>query len=252
MKKITARKGSRTLKDVPIEIREQLNQGLLETANLMEGLSIDFAVLIKNTLNYSLPEDIQSSLKKLGITQKMKEVSLYLINKGVSFEELQLHPSDTIRGWAAYMIAHSSHMKIEEKLQAISNLANDSHFGVREWAWLALRPYCVKIPREMIKLLEPWTQRTDNFRRFASEITRPRGVWCTHIQLLKDEPQLALPILSSLKADPSRYVQNSVANWLNDSAKSKPLWVKDLCNDWQQQSNTPETLYICKRALRNC
>ena len=252
MEKETKRKGGRTLKDVPDEIREQLNQGTLETANLMEGLSVDFSLLLKNTLNHSLPSDTQDSLQKLGITQKMKGMALYLVEKGVSFEDLLTHPSDTLRGWGAYMIAHSSHLDVEEKLTAAECLANDSHFGVREWVWLALRPYCVQMPIKMIKLLEPWTKRTDNFRRFASEITRPRGVWCAHIQQLKDDPELALPILSNLKADPSRYVQNSVANWLNDSAKSKPEWVKNLCKEWQQQSNTSETLYICKRALRNC
>lgn len=252
MEKITPRKGSRTLKDVPYDIREQLNQGLLETANLMEGLSIDFAILLKNTLNHSLPEELQHSLHKLGITQKMREISLYLIKKGISFQELQTHPSDTIRGWAAYMIALSSNLTIEEKLQTIEMLADDRHFGVREWAWLALRPFCVEMPEKMIKLLEPWVEKTENIRRFASEITRPRGVWCAHIQQLKETPQLALSLLSPLKADPSRYVQNSVANWLNDSAKSKPQWVQNLCREWKQQSNTPETLYICKRALRNC
>ncbi|MBY0281833.1 MAG: DNA alkylation repair protein [Alphaproteobacteria bacterium] len=252
MKKETKRKGGRTLKDVPVEIRQQLNQGLLETANLMEGLSIDFPLLLKNTLNHSLPEDIQDFLKKLGITQKMKEMGLYLIKKGISFKDITTHPSDTLRGWAAYMIAYSPNLNIEEKLNAIMCLADDLHFGVREWAWLALRPYCVEMPEKMISLLEPWTNQTDNLRRFASEITRPRGVWCFHIQQLKDNPALALPILSNLKADPSRYVQNSVANWLNDSAKSKPEWVKDLCKEWQQQSSTAETFYICKRGLRNC
>jgi len=245
------RKGGRTLKDVPEEIRQQLNQGLLETANLMEGLSVDFPLLLKNTLNHSLSSDVQDSLRNLGITKKMETMALYLVKKGVSFEDIGTHPSDTLRGWAAYMIAYSPNSNIEEKLKAIEPLADDNHFGVREWAWLALRPYCAEMPERMIKLLVPWAKRTDNFRRFASEITRPRGVWCAHIQQLKDNPALALPILSNLKADPSRYVQNSVANWLNDSAKSKPQWVKDLCKEWQQ-SNIPETLYICKRGLRNC
>ena len=252
MEQKTKRKGGKSLKDVPDEIKEQLNQGTLETANLMESLSIDFPLLLKNTLGYSLSKDIEESLKKQGITQKMKNISLYLIKEGLSFKELGLHPSDTLRGWAAYMIAYSPILSVEQKLEEIKDFADDNHFGVREWAWLALRPYCAKIPERMISLLEPWTRKTENLRRFASEITRPRGVWCTHIKELKSNPELALSILSNLKADPSRYVQNSVANWLNDSAKSKALWVKNLCQEWQQQSNAPETLYICKRALRNC
>lgn len=242
------RKGSRTLKDVPLEIVEQLNKGVLETANLMEALSIDFTQLL-SILGHTPEKD---HFESLGIIQRMKEAARSLLENEHDIDSLSKHPSDTVRGWAGYMISFDSRIPLKQKFTLIENLADDQHFGVREWAWLAMRPYCVEDPISVIKLLEPWLTQTENKRRFVSEITRPRGVWCAHIPILKEQPELALPILNALKTDPSRYVQNSVANWLNDAAKSKTQWVKDLCQLWRQESPTEATTYVCKRALRNC
>ena len=142
----TRRKGSRTLNNVPIEIIEQLNRGVLETANLMEGLAIDFAKLVQSTIGLTLSADKQQYLKSLGITQRMKETARYLLEQGHSVDSFLNHPSDTVRGWAGYMISLDPRFSLKEKFNLIRNLADDSHFGVREWAWLSMRSYCVENP----------------------------------------------------------------------------------------------------------
>ena len=96
-----------------------------------------------------------------------------------------------------------------------------------------------------------WTTNKDeNIRRFASEATRPRGVWCEHIEELKLKPELGLIILNPLKSDNSKYVQDSVGNWLNDASKTQPEFVKNLCEKWKKVSPTKETAYIIKKAMR--
>lgn len=131
-------------------------------------------------------------------------------------------------------------------------LVADNHFGVREVVWMALRPEMSDNLNICIPLMEQWAESDNpNIRRFSCEALRPRGVWCMHIEALKETPELYLPVLEKLRADSSRYVQDSVGNWLNDASKSRPHFVAAVCERWERESPTKETQYIIKKASRS-
>jgi 3-methyladenine DNA glycosylase AlkC len=103
-----------------------------------------------------------------------------------------------------------------------------------------------------IECLVPWTgSRSERLRRYASEITRPCGVWAAHVPQLKETPEMGLSILEPLRDDDSKYVRDSVANWLNDASKSQPGWVRSVVKRWMKESPSKNTAAISKRALRS-
>lgn len=255
------RKGARTQKDIPENILKLLNEGLIESVNLTEWLSVDHVSLINNVLpliyQTQCLKNIES-LQSITVMSMIKSIGTTLWKESKSkndsdlFDILKTHQSDSVRCWAVYVIGCNSNLTIEQKLDLIQPFAADSHFGVREIAWLAVRDDIDKNLEKSISILQIWSKNEDhNIRRFSSESIRPNGVWCKKIDRLKNEPEIALPILENLKSDPSKYVQDSVGNWLNDASKTQPLFVKSLCDRWAIQSPTKETEYIIKRALRS-
>ncbi|MGY0035894.1 DNA alkylation repair protein [Pedobacter sp. NJ-S-72] len=258
------RKGARSTKDIPAVILEQLNSGLIESANLVEWLAVDQKLLLKNFLNqterqsYHEPiiQDI-SRLKKQTVNTINEAIGTGLLKQAVIYKDkeilslMTIHTADLVRCWATYMIGKNPDLSIVQMLDAIQHFAADKHFGVREICWLALRQAISGNLAESLQILSEWVNNPDeNIRRFASEATRPRGVWCNHIEHLKDNPETALIILEKLKSDPSKYVQDSVGNWLNDASKTRPAFVINICANWEKKSSTKETAYIIKRALR--
>jgi len=225
-------------------------------SNLVEQLAIDFAVLMEATLPEIGAEAIAQMRAgaALGVTQRMALAGdLLAAHFGeAGLEKPRTHRSDTVRGWACYAIAALPSLSLERRVALIRPLANDPHFAPREWGWLALRPQLIAELDRAIALLAPWTCEESEFlRRFASEALRPRGVWCAHSSALRENPALGLPLLEPLRADPSRYVQDSVANWLNDASKDQPYWVRDVTSRWLAESPCPATERIVTRALRS-
>ncbi|MDX2199054.1 MAG: DNA alkylation repair protein [Phycisphaerae bacterium] len=249
------RVAARRPSDVDAAILAELNAGTRETRNLAEGLAIDFAALLRTILPRLADAEAAAVAPTVPVTRRMPAAAAILARRLGTRDALNVclkHRSDTLRGVAAYIVAIDPAPDIAERLRRIRPLADDRHFGVREWAWLPMRPFIAERLSGAIESLRGWTaDPSPAVRRYASEATRPRGVWCAHIGALKADPSLGLPILEPLRADSEKYVQDSVANWLNDAAKSQPRWVRELCRRWLRESPCEATARICKRAQRS-
>lgn len=258
---ILGRKGPRSSKDLDPEVLEFLNEGMTETRNLIEWLAVDQQVLLGLTLNqignhnwYPTFVEAISQLKKPtanSLTRVIGETLGIQTQDENIYEKLRNHTSDVVRCWACW--AQSLHHDdTADLLDAMKVYAADSHFGVREVVIFATKERLIDDLDTAIKILSGWTTSDDeNVRRYAVEVLRPVGVWTKKIANFQDDPSKGLPVIEPLKEDASKYVRDSVANWINDAAKSKPDWAKNLITDWTSKSDNKETAYIAKRGLRS-
>jgi 3-methyladenine DNA glycosylase AlkC len=261
---LLGRKGAARIALIPAEVLEALNDGQVPTVNLNEFLALDLGRLTRNVARHiGLSPDADGITDTLAMLAAFRPVkrhehvarALYDLARGhpdrdAIAHRLATHASDVARGWATQWVQFSE-LPLPAKLQSVRRFAADPHFGVREMAWMAVRDRVGPQLDEALALLDAWVHDADeNIRRFASELTRPRGVWCAPIEVLKAQPWRALPLLEPLKSDSSRYVRTSVANWLNDASKSQPQWVDEVCRRWVREAPGPECEQIVRRACR--
>lgn len=113
----------------------------------------------------------------------------------------------------------------------------------------AIRPFLEKEPEQGMRQMQEWALDENlHLRRLASEGCRPRLPWAMALNLFKKDPKPIIPILATLKDDPSEYVRKSVANNLNDISKDHPDLVLDICGQWYGKSKNTD--WIVKRACR--
>jgi 3-methyladenine DNA glycosylase AlkC len=258
------RKGAFRIAQIPPEVLDALNGGLLETANLNEFLALELPLLARSVAGqigldpaherlvdtFAMLAAFRPMQRHGHVARALYDLTALHAERDAVAHRLATHTSDAARSWATQWVALSG-LPLAAQLQAVRRFAAAPHFGVREFAWMAVRDAVIADLDQALALLQPWVGDADpSIRRFASELTRPRGVWCAPIQALQAEPWRAEALIAPLRADPSRYVQNSVANWLNDASKSQGPWVEALGARWLVESDAPETRYIVRRALR--
>lgn len=254
------RKGGRSLGAVPLEVVARLEAGEIETVNLMEWLRTDMSALAISLCSQipGLASELgpaAEAMRGLGVTGRLKVAGAAVAKatqaRGNDFEAVASHRSDIVRQWASYAVNDASLSRsVAERLASTMRFADDGNMSVRETAWLSFRPHLPASPDRMVDLLLPLTRSaSDNIRRFAIEVTRPRSVWGAHLSSLKRDPGLAVQLLDEVMADDSRYVRLAVGNWLNDAAKSRPDWVESYCASWEKRDHL-HTRFIIKRGRR--
>lgn len=114
----------------------------------------------------------------------------------------------------------------------------------------AVRPFVEHQPEATFAALRKLTSHpSPHVRRWCSEGVRPRLPWGNRLQQLVQDPSPIWPILEALRDDPSRYVQKSVANCLNDIAKDHPDLVIDRCTAWKPHAGKARQ-WIIRHGLR--
>lgn len=257
---IRDRKGPRSLKDLNPEVIEYLNKGWVETKNLMEWLATDQLVLLKGVLNdlkkgewypdFEIAVNAQKKPTANSNTKVIGQTFSMLTSDTAIYDSLKSHTSDLVRCWSCWAesLLYDS---VPELLEAMKVYAADTHFGVREVVIFATKERMIEDLDTSIAILSTWTQDTDeNIRRYAAEALRPVGVWTKKVTAFQEDPEKGISLIEPLKSDASKYVRDSVGNWLNDASKSQPEWVQAICKQWETVSSTKETAYIIKKGLR--
>ncbi|MBF0170010.1 MAG: DNA alkylation repair protein [Nitrospinae bacterium] len=266
---VTKRKGARTMAEVSLALRRRLDGGQEEALTLVEWLVIDQVKLGRAVLpqvgfsaddidgiveryEAAAPDGVMSRLRIMAAAIGDALASAPPKKRRRLYEGIAAWPTaDVVREWGALIVSRDTTMTPAARWEEMRRYAADESMNVREIAWMALRPWVAADVTVALDLYTPWVgDPHEGIRRCAVEGTRPRGVWTSHLAPLKADPSPALPLLEAVKGDPSRYVQNAVANWLNDASKDHPAWVQEVTARWAKESPTKETAYIVKRGLR--
>ncbi|EHM91021.1 hypothetical protein HMPREF0975_02588 [Actinomyces sp. oral taxon 849 str. F0330] len=187
---------------IAAERQADLNSGRDESRTLAEILAITHSALLTQVVP-DAPEDLVEAAKyadSLGVLARMQIMgeALYMHLGRSACLDLADHPADTVRGWAVFaLVSQEKDADVETLLALARPAADDPHFGVREWSWMAVRPHLVPQLDEAIRALRQWSSEpSERIRRFTSEVLRPHGVWARHIPVLKKEPERGLPYLN--------------------------------------------------------
>lgn len=130
--------------------------------------------------------------------------------------------------------------------RSMAALRHFTQFGSAEFA---IRHFLLRDFDRTLAVMRGWADDdNEHVRRLASEGSRPRLPWSFQLRQLVADPSPTLPILETLKADPSLYVRKSVANHLNDYSKDHPGWLIGQVGNWPLDDE--RTAWIVRHALR--
>ena len=192
-----------------------------------------------------------AGLDDLGIMQRMRQTAVSLYGTlPADFPEalpiLQKLAPRIGHGFAAITLSEYVALYGQKHFDlSLEALKFFTRFGSSEFA---IRHFLVADFERAITVMRRWAEDDDeHVRRLASEGSRPRLPWSFQLRNLIADPSPTGSILERLKADPSLYVRKSVANHLNESARTIPICWSNACPAGICDRHTA---WIVRQALR--
>ncbi|MDR1007437.1 MAG: HEAT repeat domain-containing protein [Campylobacteraceae bacterium] len=130
----------------------------------------------------------------------------------------------------------------QEALDFLKNtVSKNPSWQVQEFMAMAFDNCCKKNGYEKsLETINEWLKdKRKNVRRAVTEGLRN---W-TKRPYFKDNPNIAIKILSEYKTDESEYVRKSVGNALKDISKTYPDLIKEELNGWKLDTKEIEKIY---------
>ena len=240
----------------------ELNAGRVESASRAEWLSVDHVLLMAavveelglGSFEFRMQAAVAAYRGMSAMDRQRGAGSLLACYAHLAWQFDQVleaaaaHPSDTVRGWAAFMVASDGRLSFGRRLQLARRFAKDRHETVRECASESIRDHLGDHLAPALRMLKAWaTDPDERIRHCAIEILRPVGYSAHRIDAFRARPARALPLLEAVRTDPSEYVRRAVVDWLEDARLDHPDWVAALCARWLKESPTPETQWIVRQ-----
>ncbi len=134
------------------------------------------------------------------------------------------------RALGTFVLGKIAHEAPEAFALLLESVSHDPDWRVQEILAMAFDSYCANIGYEAaLPVIEQWMAHSNpNVRRAASEGLR---IW-TARPYFREHAQVAIALLSRLKADKSEYVRKSAGNALRDISRKYGPLVKDEVGIW--------------------
>lgn len=156
---------------------------------------------------------------------------------------IKLYQSDNfqIQEVGVFLLGYSAHHTALAMSFLKNTVSQHNSWKVQEVLAMAFDNHCKIIGYETaLPLIEEWLNSDcANVRRAVSEGLR---IW-TSRPYFKDNPQIAVRLLSAHKQDSSEYVRKSIGNALKDISKKYPQMVSEELKSWDLSSNEIKQVY---------
>jgi 3-methyladenine DNA glycosylase AlkC len=196
--------------------------------------------LIVEALDYCLTDDYPANLAAL--------------RRMLGAELATEHGMFTV-GWWLWPLAH--YVTRHATRDFAASVAFIEELTKRHTGEFAVRPLLAAFPDDMLAVMAGWSRSANvHLRRLASEGLRIHLPWAKKLPLALERFEAFKAILTNLKDDPSRFVQKSVGNNLNDLFRDAPDKARQIIAEWEEaarangQELSPAARWIIRHGTR--